>query len=63
MTRDPKAKALYAAQRARGHSHGRALRGLADRLLSVLVAMLRSQSLYDPERRQIGAATTQVVAT
>jgi hypothetical protein len=63
MTRDPKAKALYAAQRARGHSHGRALRGLADRLLSVLIAMLRARTVYDPERRQIRAAASDPLAT
>jgi hypothetical protein len=33
-----------------GHSHGRALRGVADRLLAVLVAMLRDQTLYDTTR-------------
>lgn len=63
MTRDPKAKALYAAQRARGHTHGRALRGLADRLLGVLLAMLRTGTLYDAERRQTRAATSEIFAT
>jgi transposase len=43
---------LYARLRARGCSHGRALRGVADRLLALLVAMLRTQTLYDPSRRQ-----------
>lgn len=42
--------AIYAAARARGQSHGRALRGLADRLLRMLVAMLRTRTHYDPER-------------
>jgi transposase len=46
-THDEHSKALYAAARARGHTHGRALRGLADRLLGVLVAMLRDDTLYD----------------
>ncbi len=41
---------MYTAARARGQSHGRALRGLADRLLRMLMAMLRSRTLYDPEK-------------
>jgi hypothetical protein len=40
----------YGRLRARGHTHGRALRSLADRLLRVLVAMLKSGELYDPAR-------------
>ena len=51
MMRDPAAKAHYARLRARGHSHGRALRGLADRQLQMLCAMLRHRQLYDPCRR------------
>jgi transposase len=47
---DPLAKAKYAALRARGCSHGRALRGAGDRLLSVACAMLRTQSEFDPDR-------------
>jgi len=37
----------YAAFRKRGHSHGRACRGIADRLLAAAVAALRSQTRYD----------------
>jgi len=44
---DERSKEHYAALRARGQSHGRALRGVVDRLLVVAVAMLRSGSLYD----------------
>ena len=51
MMRDPAAKAHYARLRARGHSHGRALRGLADRQLQMLCAMLRHRQPYDPCRR------------
>jgi transposase len=40
----------YAALRARGHSHGRALRSVADRLLRILVAMLKRRTVYDPHR-------------
>jgi transposase len=48
---DLHSKAHYARLRAKGHSHGRALRGVADRLLALLVAMLKSHALYDPTRR------------
>jgi transposase len=43
---DPIAKRRYAALRARGKPHGQALRSVADRLLAVLCAMLRSQTEY-----------------
>ena len=39
----------YAELRKRGHSHGRALRSVADRLLAVTCAMLIRQSSFDPE--------------
>ena len=45
---DEHSKKHYADLRAKGHSHGRALRGIADRLLAVLIAMLRANTLYDP---------------
>ena len=48
---DPKSKIAYAAMRAKGHSHGRALRGIADHWLKVLLSMLRHHTLYDPQRR------------
>jgi hypothetical protein len=48
MQHDARGKKHYTELRAKGHSHGRALRGLADRLLAVLVAMLRTRTLYDP---------------
>ena len=44
-------KKTYALLRAKGHSHGRALRGLADRWLKVLISMLRNNTLYDPQRK------------
>ncbi len=50
MQRDPRRREIYAAARTRGQTHGRALRGLADRLLRVLIAMLKSRTSYDPER-------------
>lgn len=53
--RDPRAQAVYARLRAKGHSHGRALRGLADRQLRLLCAMLRAQQVYDPLRVRLAA--------
>ena len=50
---DPRARAHYERLRQRGHSHGRALRGVVDRLLAMLIAMLRAGTLYDPNRRQL----------
>lgn len=48
---DSRCREQYTRLRAVGHRHGRALRGVADRLLSVLVAMLKNRELYDPSRR------------
>jgi transposase len=45
---DPKSKARYAALRQRGHSHGRALRGVGDRLLGLACVLLQKQTLFDP---------------
>lgn len=45
---DPASKARYKALRERGHSHGRALRSVADRLLNIACSMLRSRTLFDP---------------
>jgi len=39
---------------AKGQSHGRALRSIGDRLLRMLVAMLRDRTLYDPSCRHTG---------
>jgi transposase len=49
---DPASRAHYARLRARGHSHGRAVRGIVDRLLRVLIAMLTAGTVYDPTRRR-----------
>ena len=47
MQVDPTSRSKYAALRARGHSHGRALRSVADRLLNVACAMLRSGTTFN----------------
>ena len=59
-TCDPASKTYYAALRQRGHSYARALRSVADRLLRILVAMLKSDSLFDSThpRRSLDAAAT-----
>ena len=44
VQQDPISKAKYKALRARGNSHGRALRSVADRLLAIACAMLRDQT-------------------
>jgi transposase len=49
--RDPRTQQHYRELRARGHSHGRAVRGVVDRLLKVLVAVLHSAQPYDPAKR------------
>jgi len=46
---DPKSRSRYDALRARGHSYGRALRGVADRLLGVACVLLQRQTLFDPD--------------
>jgi transposase len=43
---DTKSRSKYAALRGRGHSHGRALRSVADRLLNVACAMLKSGTTF-----------------
>lgn len=48
---DHRSQQHYARLRAKGSTHGRALRGVADRLLAMLIAMLRDGTVYDPARR------------
>src|SRR3712207_9504137 len=48
IVRDPKSRSRYEALRQRGHSYGRALRGVADRLLGVACVLLRRKALFDP---------------
>lgn len=44
--RDPRFKPVYDRLRARGTTHARALRGVADRLLTIVMAMIRARALY-----------------
>jgi transposase len=52
IQRDAGSRAYYAALRARGHSHGRALRSITDRLLRILVTLLKHGQLYNPTYRR-----------
>jgi len=53
---DELSRRRYASLRQRGHSHGRALRSVADRLLAVACAMLTRRTLFDPEHASNRAA-------
>ena len=53
---DALSRRRYAALRQRGHSHGRALRTVADRLLSVACTLLKQQTLFDPSYEVRNAA-------
>jgi transposase len=48
VAHDRKSQQRYAALRARGCSHGRALRSVADRLLKLVCTMLDRQVLFNP---------------
>lgn len=56
VQRDHRSKLKYAALRARGHSHARALRSVGDRLLAMACAMLRNRTAFDPARAHHPAA-------
>lgn len=45
---DPTSRSKYATLRSRGHSHARALRSVADRLLNVACAMLKTGTIFNP---------------
>ncbi len=52
VQRDPRSRLRYHALRQKGHRHGRALRSVADRLLSMLIAMLKNGTLYNPDQQR-----------
>jgi hypothetical protein len=56
IQRDPRSRHHYDQLRLAGHDHERALRGVIDRLIPVLMAMLRDGTLYDGNRRRGAAA-------
>jgi transposase len=47
---DAAARTYYDGLRDRGHSHARALRSVGDRWLRILIAMLKTRTLYDASR-------------
>jgi transposase len=53
---DAPCRNYYDKLRARGHTHGRALRSVADRLLRILIAMLKSRELYHVKRDSLPLA-------
>jgi transposase len=55
MQHDAAAHRHYTVLRQAGHSHARALRGVSDRLLAVLIGMLKAGALYDRQRRRPAA--------
>ena len=50
MQRDAHFSHVYATLRAKGQRHGQALRNIGDRLLRILMAMLRDRTCYDASR-------------
>ena len=54
--RDPTSKERYAVLRQRGHSHGRALRTIGDRLLKLACTLLSRQVLFDRNHKGLVAA-------
>jgi transposase len=63
LQNDDRSRAHYHCLRKKGHSHGRALRGVADRLLAMLVSMLRSGNSYDPRRRSPNQLDAELLAS
>lgn len=49
--RDDASRAYYRALRLRGHTHGCALRSVANRLLRILCALLRHGQVFNPEHQ------------
>lgn len=59
MQNDPRARAIYLRLRQKGKSHGRAIRGVADRLLELICILLQKQTAYDPARRALKVDVAQ----
>jgi transposase len=59
---DPRTQQHYRELRARGCSHGRAVRGVLDRILKVLVAVLESSLPYDAAKRPLLARNIPIAA-
>jgi transposase len=59
---DARCREHYATLRKKGHSHGRALRSVVDRLLRLLMALLKIGTLYDPNYSSRSALTAGAAA-
>jgi transposase len=59
ISHDPLSREHYDRLRGTGQGHERALRGVVDRLMPVLMAMLRDGTLYDATRRKDAAEARQ----
>lgn len=59
---DAPSRQHYARLRQRGHGHARAVRGVIDRLLDVLLRMLKDRTLYDVNRRGAPRLTVESAA-
>jgi transposase len=53
---DARARSYYDQLRQRGQKHARALRSVSDRWLRILIAMLKTGTVYDPTRFRAAAA-------
>ena len=62
LRRSPWARELYDAQRARGKTHHKALRALANRWLELLWHLLHKRTLYDEATHQRNRPKTEVIA-
>ena len=56
MQGDAEFASVYQALRAKGQRHGQALRNIADRMLRIVMAMLRDRTLYNPAQRRFRAS-------
>lgn len=63
VQRDANSRSHYDRLREAGHNHGRALRGVCDRLITILMAVLRSGQPYNPHVRRGSIAVSVALAT
>lgn len=63
VQRDPSSRSHYHRLRQKGHNHGRALRGVCDRLITILMAILRSGKPYNPDIRRGSSCATVGLGT
>jgi transposase len=59
---DPRSRAYLHRKRSEGQDYNRALRGLGDRMLKMIVSMLEAGTTYDPKRRGVPPRETAKAA-